>query len=112
MKPVFVTLDAIDLRGWVIGVYEGSGGLWVWVTLEGRDFLLVCSSREKYEAALSFMGITGVTLKRIHDAQEFLDSVAGIPLMLDPYITPEGNTRFKTLFVRVGRSDEESNSNL
>lgn len=76
---------------------------------DGQDFVLVCSTKEKLIACLAHLNITeDLVMKWITNPWEFLDSIP-VPVMLDPYVTPDGHTRFQMVFKERTSSGEGKN---
>ena len=72
-------------------------GAVVLITIEGLEYVLVCSTREKMDRAMEELAIPDACIKVITDGNDFLDSLPW-PAAVDPWITPEGNTRFHMAF--------------
>jgi hypothetical protein len=93
----------VNIDGYLFATYEsrkvedGQSVKPFLLDLEGIKFLPVFSTEEKLIEALERVGLGDVKLeiKRIDCGTLFLESVAGlVRVMVDPWITPEGNTRF------------------
>lgn len=77
------------------------------VRIEDRNFLAVFSTEEKAKEAIRLMGVKA-KIKVITDGEEFYNSVVSqIDIILDPYITPQGTTRFTLLFPKGYRSIDD-----
>ena len=96
-------IKVVNVTGFLIGVYVDTEQP-VFFMLEGIQFLPIFSTVEKYEQAMRTACLPGpAKIKKITDHAEFLDSVNGkVRLMLDPWLTERGTTRFTEL-----RLDEE-----
>ena len=92
MKRTGVDSTLIDITGYALALYYPSNQP-VRVTMDDTEFLLLCSTKEKLEEWLARLNIIGVVLKKVDEPWEFLRSIP-IPVMLDPWITPEGKIRF------------------
>lgn len=91
----------INVTGYILGVFVRSNAP-VLFTLEGIEFLPIFSTKEKADDAMliafSPEERDKITLKVITDHQDFIDSVKGkVRLMLDPWLTEHGTTRFTEL---------------
>ncbi len=97
MKKLNLPNRAVNVKGMFIGVYlDGSGP--VFLKLEKQTFLPIFSTADKYNEAMKIANITGAKIQIITDHNEFMDSVYGkVRLMLDPYLTDHGTTRFAEL---------------
>lgn len=94
----------VNIDGYLFAVYDsrkvedGQAVQPFLLRLEGVEFLPIFSTQEKLEAALELAGMdkdVAMQVKRIDSGVAFLESVAGfVRVMVDPWITPEGNTRF------------------
>lgn len=90
-------VHSVEVTGLFIGLYaDGQPFL---LEVSGHQFFPLFSTPEKLREA-TVIGHAGepVHVKQITDGGEFLASVSGVRLMLDPWITPDGRTRFKELF--------------
>lgn len=91
----------LDVEVLVFGIYsEGEGGAIkpVLMQLEGEFFLPVYSSLEKLRRSYAEAGVGDfLKIKQVTDVREFLDSVEGMKVVMDPWITEEGNTRYMLL---------------
>jgi hypothetical protein len=98
MRQVSDRQRGVTLAGCVFGVYGQAGDAVqpVLFLLEGRHLLPVFTTPAKMTEAYGWAGVVDpYTVKRIDDGREFLASVEGkYPVILDPWVTPQGNTRF------------------
>jgi len=87
----------IDLKDKLIAVYIDDDQP-VLFYLGGTFFLPLFSTPEKLVEAMAIAGVKAFHVKTITDHDDFLDSVAGqVRLMLDPWRTEHGTTRFTEL---------------
>ncbi len=93
MKQISSELKNVNVEDMFIGMYgENKPFLLV---LEGIKFLPIFTTPEKLEETVLRCKVPPVSTKQITDQWDFLDSIVGkIRIMVDPWITPEGNTRF------------------
>jgi hypothetical protein len=91
---------SVNLTGKYIGVYL-SNAQPVTFILEGVEFLPVFSTPEKYEAGMAAVALPSpAKIQVITDHAEFIESVYGkVRLMLDPWRTERGTTRFTELTI-------------
>lgn len=86
-----------SVKGMFIGVYLETNAP-VLFKLEDVEFLPIFSTPEKFEWAMRFAKIQRYKIQIITDHNDFMDSVAGkIRLMLDPWHTDHGTTRWTEL---------------
>lgn len=115
MKPVLdedgeEKLHAIELEGYVFGALdERSSELGdeikpVLLSLPNEPDLPpnvfpVFSTLDKMKKCFTEAGVAGTyRIKQIEDTQRFIDSVPhDLPVIVDPYRTPDGNTRFQLM---------------
>lgn len=98
MKRLNQNLHEHDLTGkflpWRLDIDQP-----VLLRIENTLFLPVYSTEEKLRSSMVIARQTRYKIKHIDDGRDFFDSVKGkIRVCLDPWITPEGNTRFQELF--------------
>ena len=98
---------SVDLTGMAMAMQ--SERYPVMMELEGAQFVIVCSTKEKLETVLAEICVKDASIKRITDGKGFIKSILfpGSParIMLDPYVH-EGNTRFtEVLSVQPGENN-------
>lgn len=88
----------IDINELYLGVYL-SDNTPVLFKVEGIYFLPIFSSVEKYETAMKLSNLPDpAKMQVVTDKTEFFLSISGkVRVMLDPWVTEEGNTRFLEL---------------
>ncbi len=88
----------ISVAGMFMGVYVDDNSP-VLFALEGVEFLPIFSTSVKFHAAMGRAALRcPAKIQQITDHAEFIDSVRGkVRLMLDPWTTDHGTTRFTEL---------------
>lgn len=67
----------------------------VLLTLEGNNYFPIFTTHDKLTVALDGKVKAAYSVKHIDDGRGFLASIPlGLPVIQDPWITPEGATRF------------------
>jgi hypothetical protein len=87
---------------------SASGKLMPWkdnqpvgVILENIQFICLYSTKEKLDSDMKEMGVSNYSIKQIYDGVEFMESVRGYRVMLDPYKTLDDNNRQVTRFLEL-----------
>ncbi len=100
MKRVSDKVVMMDVTGYV---FPWNGAQPVYVDVEGAIFLPLFSSAEKLREMMMKTAVAYVSIKQVvGDQMEFLTSFPpdlGVRIMVDPWVTDEGNTRFKELIL-------------
>lgn len=109
MKRISEDFRTVDLTGHFLAY---SAGKPLMLKLEDTLFLPVFSTPEKLTETFELAGVTEmITIKIITDVGEFLDSVHSMRgsahtmrVMMDPWVTEEGNTRFTEVLANPSAS--------
>jgi len=98
MKQVSDEIKQYGLEGMFIP-FSPSEHIPFFLNLDGQLLLPVFSTKEKYDEAAKWGNFELARCKMINDPKNFLESVSAfkVKVAVDPYITPEGNTRFQLL---------------
>ena len=97
----------VNITGWCLWTTADAQPFLV--ELEGVLFLPLFSTAERARACPEVAAWTGPSLhlKQVSDRAEFLATVAGrVRVMIDPWITDQGNTRYVELVLGEGSSRE------
>lgn len=104
MKETGKILSTVDLTGHFFGCHmaigrlpdnQGQIVLPVAIIIENKTFLPVFTTVEKLKSFFKESNINDYQIKKVLDGIEFLNSVKNGPsVILDPWTTPDGNTRF------------------
>lgn len=96
MKELSAPVPA-DVAGWLLPWRLDQDQPWLF-TLEGTDWLPVFSTELKLRGAMARAGVPehAYRAKQITETGDFVRSAVegGVRVMADPWVTPEGNTRF------------------
>lgn len=102
MKPVSDKRSLHPIRGLLLPINPGSNGP-VFLQVGGKTLLPVFSDKLKFSEAAKWGKFEDATSNVIVNPQDFYDCVIMFKkrfpfhVVLDPYITEEGNTRFQLL---------------
>lgn len=98
MKQVSDDVKQFVLDGMFIP-FNSVSSVPIFLNIGGQLLLPVFSTKEKYDEAAKWGNFELARCKMINDPKNFLESVAAykVKVAVDPYITPEGNTRFQLL---------------
>lgn len=98
-------IATVNVTGYLLGMW--SAGNPVIITIPGDGYFLpLFSTKEKYDSLAAFGHFEEATCKKIEDHKEFVQSImenepfrnGTIRLIVDPWITDKGTTRFTLLF--------------
>lgn len=87
----------MTISGMLLAFWKGAASP-ITIIIENEQCLPIYSEKEKLETSMKDLKIEEYDIKQIDNGAEFLESV--IPhfrVVLNPYITPEGNTRFTNI---------------
>lgn len=102
MKKVGDKVTRYDMRGMLIPFNPASRSP-IFLELDGKHILPIFSNKEKFDEAAKWGGFSFAAQNVILDPEEFKKSVLiyknkfPFHVVADPYITPEGNTRFQLI---------------
>lgn len=98
MKQVSDDIQKYGLEGMRIP-FNSTSDVPVFLNIGGQLLLPVFSTKEKYDEAAKWGDFELARCKMVTDHKSFLESVYAykVKVAVDPYITPEGNTRFQLL---------------
>jgi hypothetical protein len=102
MKRISDKINQFDLTGMFLPFNPFTNNP-VFLELDGKFLMPLFSTEEKYNAAKEWAGFDFAKIKRITNPEEFMESIAlskkeiEFHVVVDPYITPEGNTRFQLI---------------
>ena len=113
MKKVSDKNIKLALDGMLVPINPVNGIPILLYLQEGKMLLPLFTDKEKYSKAAVWGNFIGAKCQMVEQQLEFLNSIIefkkqiSFHVVVDPYITPEGNTRFQLLAL-----DEEEKSYL
>jgi hypothetical protein len=108
MKRVSDKINQHKIEGRLIPYLDNKPML---LELNGKFLMPLFSSKEKYDEAAKWTDFSSAQLKVINDSGQFIRSVQAAKskikfhVVVDPYVTPEGNTRFDLIPFEEGEEN-------